>query len=835
MIDTIFYFVETDAEYQLKRAQGEISNRTIVFVEDAREIYLNGRGYGKTSLAGLIGTEEFNSWKTTLQERLSQIVTDQVAGDQATAAALQEALNQAKQDLQQEIATANGSIQSTNTDLQNFINSIDTDINTAIQQALGDALENNNGVGIWTVIDNTNEQISAITTKIDNITDEDGNIKYTAALQSVIDEGIENNTAFTNIANRWAVLDENQAVIEWLASGFTEQVAENTTFASVYSATNNAVENAISQAKTEVLQTVAGNYVASSNLSTEVTGIIENSLSVESLSDIALKSDVQQSAVNITAAYQAENAEQNAVIQQHTQSITTINAKSTEQDARLDLLTTVTTPAGGNTVYSINEANLDSAVASILANSGSQSASQINIIAESAATGVDIQSAIEGATANLATKAYADNAAANVAAYLKDGNGNIITSASLQNYATADHATLTALASTVNGLSTAQAGMVTQTGLSNAVASLISQNSDVQSAITTYVNGNDSSITLSADQIYLDATHTVANTIQATNGAIGGFDISQGGINATNSSTGYGIELTTNHLQTRKNNVPTNSIESDGSGYIASGGISWDNNGNITISQAFLKSLTTALTNGINISGAGTVRGYDAEVVMNGAIDNNNIPRGVDKYGNYISFMVTGVSTNSITTIYYYDTSNLDPDSVTLYNPFPVNGTLQEKRNWILNTGYIQWKLQFTSGILQNKTAIDGRTGITIDELSESEINSRVIQIRACTTTNEIKEKIDYLSSTTEGYSLTNYRGFYAGEELPSYSANTRRSNDVFNVPNPQEGDFIISRSQQYVFSGIRCYVYTWDSSESKWKFVGNVANNYNSTPYYTT
>lgn len=833
MIDTIFYFVESDTEYQLQRARGEISNRTIVFVEDTREIYLNGLGYGKTSLAGLIGTEEFNSWKNTLQERLSQIVADQLTGDQTTAAALQEALNQAKQDLQQEIATATGSIQSTNTDLQNFINSIDTDINTAIQQALGDALENNNGVGIWTVIDNTNEQISAITTKIDNVTDEDGNIKYTAALQSVIDEGIENNTAFTNIANRWAVLDENQAVIEWLASGFTEQVAENTTFASVYSATNNAVENAISQAKTEVLQSVAGNYVASSNLSTEVTGIIENSLSVESLSDIALKSDVQQSAVNITAAYQAENAEQNAVIQQHTQSITTINAKSTEQDARLDLLTTVTTPAGGNTVYSINEANLDSAVASILANSGSQSASQINIIAESAATGVDIQSAIEGATANLATKTYADNAAANVAAYLKDGNGNIITSASLQNYATADHATLTALASTVNGLSTAQAGMVTQTGLSNAVASLISQNSDVQSAITTYVNGNDSSITLSADQIYLDASHTVANTIQATNGTIGGFTIGDG-ITATNSNTGYGIELSTSHLQTLNNNTPTNSLNANGSGFIAGGNISWDNNGNLTLPQGFLEALTSALSRGASYGGSNDVKGYDAEVVMNGAINNDNSPSVVDKYGNHnLSSIAVGVTTNSIITIYYYDTSNLDPDSVTLYNPFPVNGTVQEKRNWILNTGYVQWKLQFTSGILQNKTAIDGKTGITIDELSESEINSRVTRIKACTTLNEIKEKINYHSSTTEGYSLTNYRGVYAGEELPSYSASTRRSNDVFNVPDPQEGDFILSRSQQYVFSGTG-YVYTWDSSESKWKYVGTAAN-YNLTPYYTT
>lgn len=55
-IDTIFYFVGTEAEYQ--RMRENISPKTIVFVQDSHEIYLNGWAYGKTSTNGLATTEE---------------------------------------------------------------------------------------------------------------------------------------------------------------------------------------------------------------------------------------------------------------------------------------------------------------------------------------------------------------------------------------------------------------------------------------------------------------------------------------------------------------------------------------------------------------------------------------------------------------------------------------------------------------------------------------------------------------------------------------------------------------------------------------------------------
>jgi len=96
--------------------------------------------------------------------------------------------------------------------------------------------------------------------------DSSGNIKYTSALQSILDVGIDNNEAITNIAQRYAVLDENQEILEWLSSGFKSKTGDNETFAAMYSAAESATQDAIAQAKTDVLKDVNDNYVATATL-----------------------------------------------------------------------------------------------------------------------------------------------------------------------------------------------------------------------------------------------------------------------------------------------------------------------------------------------------------------------------------------------------------------------------------------------------------------------------------------------------------------------------------------------------------------------------------------
>lgn len=757
MINTIFYFVETDAEYQLKRAQGEISNKTIVFVEDTREIYINGRGYGKTSTAGLVNNSEFEQWKNTIQGIITGLQSEAAQKDQEFADTLERELNAAKAELQQLITAADNRVSAVSSELNSFTSGLDSEIQGAVSDAISDALTDYRDEDAWTEINNTKAGLSTVTNKVNNITDSEGNIKY-SVVQSAINTGIENNQAFTDISNRWATAAENQAVLEWLASGFKSQVSEGTSFASVYAAEKSATGSAISQMKTEVLGDIENGYVSKTSLASSVTDIVKDGLSITSLADIALQSDITSATNTLQTTFN--------------NSISQIQQKSTEQDARLDLLTTVTTPAGSqNSVVSINEANLDQAMARILATSGSAAASQINVIAEGNSSGVDIQSSINSAvataTAGMATTAYVDGAENRVSSYLKDGQGNIITSASLQNAVTADHSTLTALSTTVNGLQTAQAGLVTQTGLGDAVASLIAQNGDVRSAITTYVNGDTSNITLSADQIYLDANKTLANTIEASQGNIGGYTISSNGLEATNTTTGNGIAITTDHIQTVKNNVPTNNFNADGSGFIATGGISWNNNGTLTLSQEFLRSLFAQLGNGAanGLTYGGVSESMYSEVPVDSysrylpSTDSDTMfkPSGIVSMPDGIVYEVLVGDTTSYVNYYVQENGTWHSLQLTLDEPkqvkygsliirdltglsdsseqYPINGTDAEKKDWLLNKVY-KWKLTFDRGILVQKEKTDVISLKPKSELSVSTIEDRIYDLTLASTSD---------------------------------------------------------------------------------------------------
>lgn len=534
MIDTIFYFCPTQEQYEQTLAEngGEgISSKTITFVEDVREIYFNGRGYGKTSTAGLITDDQFETWKNTIQVRLNQIISD------------------AENDLQ---------------DLQ-------TELSTEIQDAISQALQDQNGRSIWTKITETDEGVSAITTQISDLSDRldnistNGDIQYSAVLQSVIDEGIRNNTAFTNLQSRWAVLNENQAVLEWMASGFKSQVNENTNFATVFSAYQNEVDS--NQSTIAALQTKANANEAKLNAIANWNGYVEGQ----------------------PVSYY-----------------------------------------GGL----VTSSNMDGAIAALIANS----------------------------------------------------------------------------------------------------------NTDTSAAITANVTRNTSNITLTADQIYLDANTTLANTIQATNGSIGGFTISQNSLSASQGD--YRIELTPLHFATFKNSTLTNEIKSDGSGSIASGGISWNNNGTITLSQEFLRSLFAELHNGaineLTYGGINETFPIYEDFRPNSVgyyIDNIQQLQNEDSLwstsyirGRYNDGLEYTVSERCIDAAPLGQFQNL-PDVISdgTYRrgqTYPINGTVQEKRDWFFK--YHDTIGTFQSGILISKKMVDHKTQLEKDQLSELYVDHQI-------------------------------------------------------------------------------------------------------------
>lgn len=111
MINTIFYFVPTFAEYQNYLNNGDIAARTIVFVADQRAIYKNGIRYGGYN------SQEFNDAVTDL---INQHEYDD-SEIRAWVARIEGSIN-----------TANGLINQLNDDIDDIINAKHAEIQAII-------------------------------------------------------------------------------------------------------------------------------------------------------------------------------------------------------------------------------------------------------------------------------------------------------------------------------------------------------------------------------------------------------------------------------------------------------------------------------------------------------------------------------------------------------------------------------------------------------------------------------------------------------------------------------------------------------------------------------
>ena len=457
MINTIFYFADTENEYLEKYNKGEVSSRTISFIKDSNKIFIDGHDY------------------IDRQSVIDQLVADSQQKDQALANLLRQELAAAEQELQSSISDANDYAEGVHNDLQGFKTEIAQDLTDSITAAITNA----NGRTIWTELSTTNEGLTAATNRINVALDADGNVKYTSALQSVINTGIDNNQAFTNIANRYAVLNDNQEIISWMTSGFKGHTDGKESFAAMYAAAQEATQNAIAQVQTDVTTDAAGKYVAKAGLATEVQNIVDEAVRTNSLSYVASKSDVSGAESRMGAQYTTLN---NALGTTNT-TLSEVKTTADEGKARASLLTS----AGQSGGYIINETALESSMVSIFNKSGDAS-TFIQQKANAAKEGAEataqtlINTAVSNAAATYATQVSLDNVESTLSSYLKDSNGNVITSASLRESVDANSASITALA---NNLETGTAaGLVSKAGLDEAVNGLLAQNSSANTKST---------------------------------------------------------------------------------------------------------------------------------------------------------------------------------------------------------------------------------------------------------------------------------------------------------------------------------------------------------------
>lgn len=355
----------------------------------------------QTSLSEI--DQRLTSAVQTANSEINQLQSD-VTADVQDLQTFKTTVAQNEQTLTTEINNAKQSINSTQADLNQFKTDIRTEVESDISTAVSDSIAREQE--IWTDVARVDGRVTTVSnkvTEVDNtvkgITDANGNIKYTEALQSVIDTGISNNTAFNNISSRWAVLDENQQVLEWMAAGFKSQASPSTSFASVYATGKQETSDAISALNT----TIAGlgnTYVAKANLSTEVNTIVKEGLNVDSYSEVALQSDVNSAESRMSSKYDTLSGTVGTL----SSNVASISTKANSNEAKISAITTTD---GSGTLF-LNESKVDSAMYNLLANTTSSAYSGVSGIADTKIAALDVTSKINGAVSSLREEVSTD-------------------------------------------------------------------------------------------------------------------------------------------------------------------------------------------------------------------------------------------------------------------------------------------------------------------------------------------------------------------------------------------------------------------------------------------
>lgn len=283
MINTIFYFVDTENEYQNKYRAGDIKPYTIALARDTKSIWKDGIRYGG------LNQQEVDTIVSGSEDEINTLI-DQINN---TIDEINDKVSEEKDRLDGVIRDLDGNISDKVSDMisdsqfiqQNFPQGVVTwqnGWNDKVQQylqsvGLWDYEQDGSIVTKWSTI---RQSINNITSQVNSISDGiDGHVN---SLQSQITQEVnDRNEAITTISNTYAnsVEDVNgiKEVIEWMYSGLTSSASEDLSYAEIVAAGKNGMNSAISDLRAEV-ESIGDTYVAKSSLTSSVndslTGII---------------------------------------------------------------------------------------------------------------------------------------------------------------------------------------------------------------------------------------------------------------------------------------------------------------------------------------------------------------------------------------------------------------------------------------------------------------------------------------------------------------------------------------------------------------------------------
>ena len=106
-----------------------------MFVGDSREIYVNGKGYGKTSTNGLLASSEFDQWKGQLNERIDNVISNAASENEEARQKAEEDLEAAMTLVQSMMDTSAEEMAATIQSVRNQIQQAKTELQTNIDSA----------------------------------------------------------------------------------------------------------------------------------------------------------------------------------------------------------------------------------------------------------------------------------------------------------------------------------------------------------------------------------------------------------------------------------------------------------------------------------------------------------------------------------------------------------------------------------------------------------------------------------------------------------------------------------------------------------------------------
>lgn len=189
MINTIFYFVPTFAEYQNYLNNGDIAARTIVFVADQRAIYKNGIRYGGYN------SQELND---TIMDLINQNEYDD-SEIRTWVARIEGSIN-----------TANGLIDQLNDDIDDIINAKHAEIQAIIDGTFSEYSWLKKNLGDVFASSGFQNELNGFLTTVGVLKDSDS--KWTSLLQTV-------NSISGRVANIQDGLFTENEIKQWISDG----------------------------------------------------------------------------------------------------------------------------------------------------------------------------------------------------------------------------------------------------------------------------------------------------------------------------------------------------------------------------------------------------------------------------------------------------------------------------------------------------------------------------------------------------------------------------------------------------------------------------------------